>query len=266
MRPSPRFSTAFLVALGLLSGRAQAAPGPHLSWDHCSADGQVANKNFACNTNSGTDVLVVSFESPVAASFATGIEMTFQIASSSGAVPGWWSLSSAGGCRTTSLSSNLIPQGPTVCDDPYLGQGASAAGAYVLDFYGPGTARMLGIAAMPSPMTITVGPGVETYALTIGINHSRTVGSACSGCNVPMCLGIGLLRLVGPDPGQTISLDAGGPNIGGGASVVTWQGAYVANYTVQGSSPNLFVSFACAPNTPIPTRRESWGSVKALYR
>jgi len=68
MRPglTPRISTLGLLALGVLVFTPAHAQPPiepgnvQLRWDACYADGGSDFKTFACNTNSGSEVLVVT--------------------------------------------------------------------------------------------------------------------------------------------------------------------------------------------------------------
>src|SRR5262245_6411620 len=68
----------------------------NLRWNQCWGDGGVVNKNFACDTNVGSHVLVASFvpdapvfppQTPFA---AVGLESMLDIAVASPVLPAWW--------------------------------------------------------------------------------------------------------------------------------------------------------------------------------
>lgn len=54
------FLLAALLALGIAP--AHAGQGVNLRWSNCLGDGGTFNRNFACDTNAGSHVLVGSFE------------------------------------------------------------------------------------------------------------------------------------------------------------------------------------------------------------
>ena len=60
----PRLRLFALAALLLLPTIAFAAPGIAMRWDRCYGEGGTANKDFACNTNQGSERLVLSFIPP----------------------------------------------------------------------------------------------------------------------------------------------------------------------------------------------------------
>jgi hypothetical protein len=259
-----------LIVLTLLlvaAAPAAAAPGVRISWDHCSADGRIANKNFACNTNSGIETLVISFESPVARTDRTGIEISVPIFAAEPAVlPAWWQFRLPGTCRLTAVSSSLVPADPSACANPWPETAASGT-AYRLADWGPSSAQLLIAAAVPAPDSFSVVAGVEYFAVRVNINHTKSVGAgACAGCMDPVCIGIGYVKIVSPLFGDDILLAAGTDNPGGGDVAVTWQGAHVNQFFDRGGAIVRFVSMTCVPAGATATRRETWGRLRSLYR
>jgi len=256
-----------LALAGLVAAPALAAPGLRLSWDHCYADGQVVNRSFACNTNTGSQVLDFSFESPVAASDRTGIELTVHFTSSdgSGTLPAWWQAASSPSCRT-GLQIAVADPGSIGCDQPIPALGGAGGLTTLAPLsVSPAVWRMLAAVAVPGPATFTVGPGTETFAMQLIVRNVRTVGTgACAGCSTPICIGFGMAKITESTGFSPITILAGGPNTGGGPANVTWQGAYTSHYAFNGSG--VFADFSCAPTLPVPVRASTWGALKALYR
>lgn len=228
-----------LLAPTLLAPPAFAAPGPHLSWDRCWGDGQVANKTFACNVSSGSELLVLSYESPTPASDRSGVEIVMGLIPPVASYPAWWEVFGPGRCRLSALTTAFTGDPGSLCVDPYQGLALGGIGALRLDIPLPGRARLLMVVAVPPPALWTVGPGTENFLLRLQISHVGTTGAgACAGCGTPMNIILENLKLVGPAGSTDIVLTS---NVPGNAHHVTWQGL------------------------PTPTLRSSWGSVKALY-
>lgn len=244
-----------------------AAPGLHLNWDHCIADGRVANKAFACDTNAGSHLLVFSYELPVAMPDFAGVEMTIHIKSSNGTMPEWWKFSPAGACRVAAMTFDISPAVAGTCETPYAGVGGGGIASFTPDLVGPGSWRVLAVAAVPIQYSVPLEPGLEYFAFALVLRNLRTVGSgACAGCATPMCIGFGHARVVSISGNTTIDILAGGPNLGGGDVAVGWQGAYVRNYTTFLDLTHLNSTLTCDSDSSVPTRGSTWAAVKALYR
>src|SRR5262245_270588 len=183
-----RITTRFLAPLACalaLASPAASAPGLRLSWDHCSADGQVVSNMFACDTNAGSEVLDFSFESPVAASDRTGVEITIHLASSDGTLPVWWQALGAGACRPSALAFSISVPGSAGWLQPMPGLGGSGGLAALAPLASnPSVWRLPAAVAVPPPATFSVGPGTETFAMQLVVKNLRTVGTgACGGCS-----------------------------------------------------------------------------------
>lgn len=90
---------------------AVSPPGVNLRWDNCYGDGDVWNKNFACDTNSGSERLVCSFEldQPIADVFS--VETILSLSAASATLPAWWEYRTINTCRQTSLAVSLSAPG-----------------------------------------------------------------------------------------------------------------------------------------------------------
>ena len=120
---------AFLL-VGALSVPCAHAAGVNLRWDACFGDGGVPNKNFACNTNTGTNSLAASFVLAAAVQQAVGIQAGVDVASAASPLPSWWQFRNAGSCRLNSLASNTALSIAAVsCIDWYQGSAASGIGS-----------------------------------------------------------------------------------------------------------------------------------------
>jgi hypothetical protein len=255
------------LALSLAPAISPAAPGPHLSWDHCSGDGQVENKTFACGTNTGSERLVVSYESPLDRFDRTGVELTLHITAAAATLPPWWLLLGASACRPGALTAVFAGDAGSACTDPYRNLASGGVAVFQPGWAGPYTLRILAAIAVPGDSPFAVGSGVEDFAIALDLSHDGTIGAGgCAGCDVPLCIGVGFLDLVSPDATDTILLTAGGPNAGGGPANVTWQGARTVDYTATFDGYSRSAVLDCAASTGTPTRRSTWGAVKSLYR
>jgi len=257
------------LALVSLAVPALAEPGLRLSWDHCAADGRVANKAFACNTNAGSDQLVASFESPVGMPDCVGLEPTLHIQSSNDVLPPWWNFAPSA-CRTSGLGYEYSPAAAGGCAYAYHPNVSGGAAGDLAGRNGPGSlvVRSGVWARIDEPFAIL--PGTEYFAFTFLIRHSKTVGSnTCSGCSVPVCLGFGSLVMRGRESAD-VYLHPDGVVPGGGDLTVTWQGAYVQDYWSY-REPGVGevaerATLTCHPDQSVSARRPTWGTIKSLYR
>ena len=165
-----------------------AVPDPQLrlAWNGCEANGGTQTRTFACNTNAGSaDVLEASFIAPAGVDNATGFEAEIEIVGDEFEdLASWWRLDPGTGCRSTSLSTDLVTLTPLSCEQAGAGMGW-VGGARM---YGPiagklpnrGRIRILGAVAPPN---FTLVAGTEYTLFNLRVNHSRTVGTgSCSGC------------------------------------------------------------------------------------
>jgi hypothetical protein len=246
---------AGLLLLLAFTSTAHAA-GVALRWGAC--DG-VANRNFACDRSSGTEVLVGSFDPPSGISQLRGIEVILSIAAADGSVPSWWQMFEAGNCRRGSMSSSFDMTDQTTCDDPWNGGATGSMGAAaqtrVSDYnVGNPNGVDLWISAAVAPNQAQGVSSGRTYAaFKLVINHQKsTGGSACSGCDTPVCISLDALRLVQPSRpspaanggygGTTdvyVDLTGGIAGMGGQTQVATWQGG-TANCGAGMSKPSTW--------------------------
>jgi len=262
-----RLSTLALASLVLLLPAAARAastpPGLNIRWDQCYGDGGVANKNFACDTNSGSERLVASFELSAPFAQVAAAEMKVNIVASSATLPSWW-LYNVGACRgSTSFAASGSTPGSVNCADWASGAADHAIPFY--EFHGPNWARMDWVSAVQAlENAANLQPNQEYWVFQMTINHAKTVGTgACAGCETPVCINFERLKL-SDSGGISLLLDQGANT--DNSRFVTWQGGAVQNvHTSCGPNMGCVTLYDCA-NSVTPTRGSTWGAVKSLYR
>jgi hypothetical protein len=242
-----------VVAALLLAAPSAWAAGVSMTWLNCSGEGTgTNNRTFACNVNTGTNLLVTSFMLPADLAQVSGNELVVDVLSASDPLPDWWTFREAGTCRTTSLGFNTTANAnDVVCVDWAQGQSAGGIGYYGIEL---GTIdplltnqhRRLKIAlAVPSTGLLDLLANTEYFSCNITVNNQKTVGTgACAGCTEQMCLVLNSVNVTTPVQANNVKLS---DPISAGSSTVTWQNA----------GPNCQL---------VPTRNATWGTVKSLYR
>lgn len=241
---------AMLLTLGTTA--AHAGPGVNLRWSNCLGDGGTFNRDFACDTNAGSHVLVGSFELQTGMPHVTGLEGAVDFVVSSATLPEWWALRNAGSCRPTSLGVSFAePSTAVSCRDWASGQGVGGITAYNVGILGPSTARVrLSEASSPAAVLVT---GQEYFAFSLLINNAKTVGSdSCAGCTLPACLVFNSVKLT-TGSAEDDRIISGATNATDSV-FATWQGP---SPVPPGGKPCPW---------PSPTKRGTWGAVKSLYR
>jgi hypothetical protein len=131
----------------LFTAVAQADPTIHLAWDDCGASG-TTTKAFACDSNVGGELFVLSFVPPAGIDHFFAFEAKLQVMTSDGAttsIPDWWQLVN---CRNGSLLVDQDFQGGSyACADPWLGQALGAA------TFSATNGRISAVATLPSSTT-----------------------------------------------------------------------------------------------------------------
>lgn len=226
------------------------ADGVALRWNSCEGS---ANRNFACDRSTGSEMLVGSFQAPAGINQLSGIQVYLRIVSANNTVPPWWTMS-RGGCRTTGMSISFDMSDQMECTDPWEGQAMGGLARYEAD--GSGAIDVLIGAAVPQSALRALDSGRTYAAFKLLVNHQRSSGGgACEGCTTPMCLRFEAIRLV--EPGRLYAdghrdelyheLNRGISGLGGSANIATWQGG-ASNCTLGGSKP------------------ATWRQLKDLYR
>ncbi len=247
-------TSSCLVMLVVSASAAFAAPGVNLRWNACYGDGGVLNRTFACNTNTGSNTLVGSFEMGADLHNVSGLEIVVDLASAGATLPAWWQFHNAGTCRTSALNvSGVAPITAVNCVDWANGFAAGGLAAYNIGQNGANTARLIAAFAVPSANLQDLFAGQEYFAFNAAINNTKTVGTgSCAGCSTPVCLVLNSIRVVTATTG---SVTLSGPANGFDSDFAAWQGGVGV---VVGSRTG------CPQATRVTNR--TWGLVKTLYR
>ena len=261
-----------LIAL-LLAAPAMAGttpPGVNLRWDSCFGDGGILYRDFACDTNIGSERLVGSFELASDLPVVGGLDIYIHLGSAAPTLPAWWQFKTAGTCRQTALNIFATPpSGAVNCSDWGSGYASGGIGAYQANSQGPNHARIQAAVAVPSP-GVPLYAGTEYFAFSLTIAHSKTVGTgSCAGCLEPVVIFLTAIVVEFPS-GPYLILDHGAN--WSGSQWVSWQHGYPLNVahgcemTGGGFCIRPYTAFDVVPYSTTPTRTNTWGAVKALYR
>ena len=229
-----------------LTASAASAGGINLSWTNCFTGLGPQNATFACNTNTGAQIMFASFE-PNLPQDCIAYDYTIDLQSAATQLPAWWDVKNATSCRPTGMSQNSdFTSGPFDCIDTWVGTVGGQDFSYTTPgLRGPNTARIQGGGAVPANAPVPVDVGSEYYAFKLTVGRAKTAGlGSCGGCADPVCLvlnDIGLYNVVGE---KTII------NAPRDRNFVTWQGGAVGG--------------GCPAATP--TNKATWGKIKSIYR
>ena len=240
-----RKTLSLSVLFFLLGAGGAGAAGIDLGWSDCpGGETYSTNQAFACDADAGAHTLVASFVAPAGILKLSANEITMDVQTSGEAVPAWWQMAS-GLCRSISLTCSADFSNASTCYDYWQGAGIAAVHAYA-----PvnNTMRIRGLVAIPStsPLIRSVAEGTRVYSFKTTISNVKTTGAgSCGGCATPACIVLTSITLNQPPPLSMPVLTS--PVTG---QHVTWQS--------ETGCGNL--------SQVTPARRESWGSIKALYR
>jgi hypothetical protein len=82
-----------VAAMLCVASSAFAAPGVSMAWNFCAGEGTGTNiKSFACASNVGTNLLVLSFELPADLAQVSGNELVIDVLSQTATLPAWWDM------------------------------------------------------------------------------------------------------------------------------------------------------------------------------
>lgn len=231
-----------LTALLLVVAIPALASGVSVAWTNCYGGGGASDMVFACNKNTASEIMHVSFATAADQPGFLGVEVYMRGMVEATVVPDWWKLglSGSGDCRQGLLSGSCdYTAGPYDCYDPWLGNGAGGVANY--SWFDDQMRLILAFAlASESPLVAEV----ENYACKVTILNTKTVGTgACVGCTTPAIWAINELKSA-----QALSFEMLTTPISEGSQCCTWRSS----------------TLPCGP--PVPVRNSTWGQVKSLYR
>lgn len=225
-----------------------AAGGFDLRWDACGADGGVANKAFACDTDDGSQKMVAAFrlDQPITGMFMAEVVLDLIVAGNQ-PVPAWWDIND---CRLFALSADATHDPAAVnCADWSGGLGAGVMSGYTSGgTIAPGDSashRRMTVICGVSP-TVNLAANQDYFLFNLILVNTGTLDpGSCAGCAVPVCIVLNSIRFVDSSFQQITTL---AEPLSPGANYATWQGG------------------AGADCLSVPARRTTWGAVKSLYR
>jgi hypothetical protein len=200
-----------LLSLGLLfvwASAVQAQGEAHLTWDDCWVGAGRESRTFSCDTNGGTDELVVAFVLYEATDDFVGTEIVLDMESETPTLPDWWQLWNQGACREAGLSISTDFSNPPheagFCTTAWQDVPLGGIGAYQTALYppppplnvpAPNRARLK--LAYTTAGAWPLAANVNYSLARIIFSHAKTVGdSTCGGCATPMCMGA-VVKLTG---------------------------------------------------------------------
>lgn len=253
-------------ALCCLASSAHATQGMNLRWDACMADGGVRNKTFACDTNTGSEKLVVSFRLASDLIGVNGMELSIDVMTPNTQPSSWWTLRGTGQCRNGALTVVAGPSGaPVGCETMWWNTPPSGGiTAYNIpngaNFY-----RLSVLYAVPSTELVDFGADVECLVTTLAISHSKTVGAgSCVGCLDPVCIGLKQVKLTRMPGVGDVNLSS---ETQLNSTTVNWQGASAGSWLYEDPLfPDTRPRFRVVTcDAAVPARNHTWGSIKSQY-
>lgn len=235
---------ATLLVLGASTASAQS--GLTMYWDNCS-DGGTNQKTFACNANSGSQVLICSVIIPNDMTLFAAASAIVDIKVDGGALPAWWQ-TNTGECRAGAIGVTFDPLNiGGNCPDLWGGNSNLSVFQAQPGINGADWLRLNSGAAIPAGSEIAItADGTELSVCKITVTRAKSTGTgACAGCITPACIVFNESWLQQPagNPGYRVTNEAAGKT-----RSVTWQGTPAG----------------CPESTPAQNR--TWGAVKNLYR
>jgi hypothetical protein len=247
-----------LLSAFLWLALAGPASGQQLFLNHndCSAGGTAKNKNMNCANTARQNVVIMSVDVgyPDVAGIITGNGIVDLQAgtSQSSVMPAFWQFQLTGCSGPTNwLWSADFTSGPWTCVDLWQGRatGGGRYGGVVSNHVPDGNRARITFSWSVPPETPAFAPaGNEVYVCRITIKQATAL--TCAGCNTPVCM--------------VYEYEAFN-QLNGGQREIT-NSDYITFNDSSGVTgcPSTCHYPPCYP--PIPTERNTWGQVKALYR
>jgi hypothetical protein len=259
-RSSHHFCALLLAALPCLGSGTARAQGMNLAWNDCPLGPTTSgSRTFACNTNAGNNLLVVSFTPPPEVTSIVAMYPVIDVWSEACPVQDWWRFKYSGTCRLNALSVGTV-FAPTQsgCVDPWNGAGSGTVAAYytstILPSLQTNQSRILAMVTVPDPLGVPVSSGTEYYVCNIVIANDKTVGGgACTGCSYGACLVLNEILLTHTTASGTSDVLITNPLY---AVFATWQGGVLGCGGTDGAGHECTV----------PVQNHTWGQIKTLYR
>lgn len=248
LRRSRCLAATAALTLAATTAQAQFEKGAmNLSWNDCGTFGSM-QRNFACNSNSGINIMYASGMVIVPMPQFNGMAGVIDLQTNQVALSNWWKIGNSGpppSCRTgATVTADFNFTSNINCLDPW---GGAAAGGINYAYAGQAAnrARIRTVCAIAGSTPLAVN--LEHYFFKVSINNSRSTGTgSCSGCQDGACIVLSSIHLTQPAGQGDHTLDVPLTR-----QFIQWQ----SDGDVHGGCPGA-----------TPTRTTTWGSVKSLYR
>src|SRR5262245_37437076 len=176
---------ACLAAILVLASPPARAGMCNLRWSACWGDGGAVNRDFACDTNSGTDALVATFVPPTSVNGVVQIDAFVNLAFAGTTVPPWWQFGIGSSCRSASLSIAFQPPATaTACVNWNDGTGGALT-VYIRPLFTANSAQIEVQSPVVPDQAYDLVAGQEYIAFVAVIDREKTAGAgSCSGCTL----------------------------------------------------------------------------------
>jgi hypothetical protein len=173
---------ALLLATSAAVASVARAGGVNFNWGTvCYTEAPASVRTFACNTNSGTHPMTMSFRLDADMTDMVGLEIEVEGQSDATSLPDWWKLGAAD-CRPNGLaySGDNSAVATETCADWNGGAGFVVPASYTWD---ADRAHVTCGYAIDASAPFSLPANVEHYAGTLTLRDTKTVGAgACAGC------------------------------------------------------------------------------------
>ena len=245
-RPRRRRACLLTLLLAAAIPALARSEGLSLAWQDCRAPGGSGQLLQApgCTSNILEIPLFPTFTLATAVDSVISAELVIDVDVDQDPLPAWWRMD-PGQCRAGGWRADAAPV--SNCTDAWAGNGTADFQGWLpfVPFGSNRHGRLLVAAGVLSGDAVTLDAETQYAVCRVLLRTNNT--TACEGCTVPACLvlnSILLRRLPGSSVETVLVQVADMP----GSNMVTWQST---------NGPNCL---------SVPTRRSTWGAVKALYR
>ena len=222
--------------------------GLSLGWQDCrTAPGAGGdNQNFGCTVTINDLPLIPALKLTTAIDSVIACELVIDVGLATSTLPPWWHME-PGGCRATPSAWSASLATAVSCPDAWQGQATALATSWLTSFPGSTSDRgrlTVAVAALPGVLA-RLERDIPLALCRIALRSDNSL--TCSGCSIPGCLVFNSL-LIRRLPGSL------------------WEEATIATPEVAGATWVRWQGGLGADCQALPTRRSTWGAVKALYR
>ena len=205
--------TLSMVLLTLLLASFSApfvtAGNVEMAWGNCRAAGGSTIRTFACDANTGYNVILCTVTTARPSQQIVGLAGEIFLLADSPELPAWWQLVNPASCRPSALAAGFdfssieSDSCYNLWSGPGSGTGGVAAYQTVMTFppVPGGHANSARIRVGAAATTASPADSGQRYlCFSLRLSNTKTVGNdVCSGCSVPVCIRAATVRLYNQD-------------------------------------------------------------------